>query len=53
MDRPPADPAKMLATWMEWEKGESTPGRVLADLKIAGLREVLVHLATDQASADA
>lgn len=53
MDRPPADPAKMLATWMEWEKGESTPGRVLADLKIAGLREVLEHLASDQAAADA
>lgn len=50
MDRPPADPAKLLAIWMEWEKGDTTPGRVMADLKIAGLREVLEHLA-DPASA--
>lgn len=45
MDRPPADPAKLLATWMEWERGELTPGRVMADLKTGGLREVLEHLA--------
>lgn len=45
MDRPPADPNKLLATWMEWERGESTPGRVLADLKTGGMREVLEHLA--------
>ena len=31
MDRPPSDPAKLLASWMEWEKGEITPGRVMAD----------------------
>ncbi len=51
MDRPPADPNKMLAAWMEWERGESTPGRVMADLKIAGLREVLEHLVAEQAPA--
>jgi len=45
MERPPADPAKMLAAWMAWERGESTPGRVLADLKTAGLRDVLEGLA--------
>jgi hypothetical protein len=45
MDRPPPDPAKLLASWMEWEKGESTPGRVMADLKTGGLRDVLEHLA--------
>lgn len=45
MDRPPADPAKLLASWMEWEKGENTPGRVMADLKTGGLRDVLEHLA--------
>ncbi|HEX2575561.1 MAG TPA: hypothetical protein VHK88_04380 [Aquihabitans sp.] len=44
MERPPADPAKLLAAWMEWENGESSPGRVMADLKTAGLREVLEHL---------
>ena len=31
---------------MEWERGESTPGRVLADLKIAGLRDILDQLAS-------
>lgn len=46
MDRtPPPDPAKLLQTWMEWEAGESTPGRVMADLKTAGLRELLESLA--------
>ena len=45
MDLPPADPRKLLASWMEWEKGETTPGRVMADLKTGGLRQVLEHLA--------
>ena len=53
MDRPPADPAKMLAAWMEWDKGETTPCRVMADLKTAGLREVLEQLVADSAPADA
>lgn len=26
---------------MQWEKGEATPGRVMADLKTAGLRDLL------------
>jgi hypothetical protein len=50
MDRPPADPAKLLASWMEWEKGENTPGRVMADLKTGGLRDVLEHLASAAAA---
>lgn len=50
MERPPADPAKLLAAWMEWETGESTPGRVMADLKTAGLRDVLEHLASGAAA---
>lgn len=45
MELPPADPNKLLAAWMEWEQGESTPGRVMADMKTAGLRQVLEHLA--------
>ena len=53
MDRPPSDPAKLLASWMEWEKGESTPGRVMADLKTGGLREILEQLVADQATAGA
>ena len=39
MDRPPPDPTKMLNEWMEWERGEVTPGRVMANLKTAGLRD--------------
>ena len=45
MDRPPPDPAKLLAQWMEWEKGETPPGRVMANLKTGGLRDLLEGLA--------
>lgn len=45
MDRPPPDPRKLLASWQEWERGESTPGRVMADLKTGGLPELLEQLA--------
>ncbi len=44
MERPPIDPRKLLASWMEWERGEITPGRVMADLKTGGLRDVLEDL---------
>ena len=47
MDLPPPDPKKLLAYWMEWEKGETTPGRVMANLKTSGLRELLERLAAD------
>jgi hypothetical protein len=30
---------------MEWEKGEETPGRVIANLKTSGMRELLEALA--------
>jgi hypothetical protein len=30
---------------MEWERGEATPGRVMANLKTAGLRDLLEALA--------
>ena len=29
---------------MEWERGEATPGRVMANLKTSGLRDLLEHL---------
>jgi len=45
MDLPTPDPAKLLAQWMEWENGELTPGRVLANLKTGGLRRLLEELA--------
>jgi len=41
METPPPDPAALLATWMEWERAESTPGKVLSDLKRGGMRELL------------
>jgi hypothetical protein len=52
MERPPADPTKMLDSWMAWERGENTPGRVMADLKTAGMREILEGLVAAQAPAE-
>ncbi|MEY2966932.1 MAG: hypothetical protein RLY50_982 [Actinomycetota bacterium] len=43
-DRPAPDLNKMLTAWEAWEKGEELPGRVLANLKTAGLAEVLAEL---------
>ena len=37
---------KLLSQWMEWEKGEATPGRVMANLKTGGLRDLLEALAS-------
>lgn len=45
MEIPPPDPQKLLEHWMEFERGETPPGRVLANLKTGGLRDVLEHLA--------
>ena len=45
MDHPAPDPATLLNYWMEWERGDNTPGKVLADLKRAGMRELLEQLA--------
>lgn len=50
MERPPADPVKLLAKWMEWEKGDVTPGRLLADFKTGGMRDLLEHLAEESGS---
>lgn len=50
MDRPPPDPRKLLDHWMEWEKGDTTPGTVLKNLKIAGLRDLLEQLAGEGSS---
>jgi hypothetical protein len=33
--------------WMEWERGENPPGRVMATLKTGGLRELLEQLAAE------
>ncbi len=44
MDRPPPDPSKLLADWMEWEKGETPPGKVMSNLKTHGMRDLLDSL---------
>ena len=41
---PAPDPTKLLASWMEWERGDVTPGRVMANLKTGGLRDLLESL---------
>lgn len=39
---------------MEWERGETPPGRVMSNLKTHGLRDLLESLAAEQrADADA
>jgi hypothetical protein len=45
MQTPPPDPQKLLNHWMEWERGETPPGRVMSNLKTGGLRELLEALA--------
>ncbi|MEY2566378.1 MAG: hypothetical protein QOE35_907 [Actinomycetota bacterium] len=44
---PPPEPVKLLANWMEWERGDETPGQVMANLKKAGMRDLLEQLASD------
>lgn len=43
-EQPPPDIAKLIAAWEEFESGEQPPGKVLANLKTAGLPEVLAQL---------
>ena len=43
-ERPAPDLNKLLTAWEKWESGEQLPGRVLADLKTAGMAEVLAEL---------
>ena len=53
MDAPSPDPAKLLAHWMEWERGETPPGRVMSSLKTGGLRVLLEALVAEGAQAGA
>jgi hypothetical protein len=48
MELPEPDPSKLLQAWMEWERGEVTPGRVMANLKTGGLRQLLEGLVAHQ-----
>lgn len=43
-ERPAPDLNKLINAWEAWERGEETPGRVLANLKTAGLAEILEEL---------
>jgi hypothetical protein len=47
MERPPPNPEKLLAFWMEWERGDTPPGKTLANLKTNGLRDLLEHLVSE------
>ena len=43
-ERPAPDLSKLVVAWEEFERGEQQPGKVLANLKTAGLAEVLAEL---------
>jgi hypothetical protein len=45
VDTPQIDAAKLLAHWMEWERGDTPPGRVMSNLKTDGMKELLESLA--------
>ncbi len=47
MDRPPPNPRKLLTSWMEWERGETPPGRTMSNLKTNGLRDLLEQLVAE------
>ncbi|HEU5083093.1 MAG TPA: hypothetical protein VFU14_07125 [Acidimicrobiales bacterium] len=44
MEIPPPDPRKLLDHWMEWEKGEISPGELMKQLKMGGMRQLLEDL---------
>lgn len=39
------DPVRMLDKWMAWERGETQPGKLVSELKTAGLPDLLRSLA--------
>jgi hypothetical protein len=43
-ERPAPDLIKLQKAWDEFERGEQLPGKVLANLKTAGLDQVLAEL---------
>jgi hypothetical protein len=53
MELPEPDPTKLLQAWMEWEKGEVTPGRVMANLKTGGMRQLLEGLVAQRQASTA
>lgn len=43
-ERPAPDLGKIIDAWEEFEAGEESPGRILANMKTAGLAELLADL---------
>ncbi len=43
-EQPAPDLGKIIAALDEWERGEQTPGRALANMKTAGLPQILAQL---------
>ena len=43
-EQPAPDMDKIHAAWQTWESGEEQPGKTLANMKTAGLAEVLNQL---------
>ncbi|MGI8793871.1 MAG: hypothetical protein ACR2H3_11975 [Acidimicrobiales bacterium] len=52
-ERPPADPARLLEHWKEADVGDLPPGRVIANLKIAGMPDFLRATLTGLQEAEA
>lgn len=43
-EQPAPDLVKLINAWEEFERGEQAPGKVLANLKTAGMARVLAEL---------
>ncbi|HNJ97681.1 MAG TPA: hypothetical protein PLV13_06130 [Ilumatobacteraceae bacterium] len=43
-EAPAPDLGKLITAWEDWERGDQSPGKVLASLKTAGLPQVLQQL---------
>jgi len=52
MENSPADPEKLLTLWNEWERGEVTPGRMVANLKTHGLPDILERLVQEKKASE-
>ena len=46
-EQPAPDLAKIIAALEEWENGDETAGRAMANMKTAGLPSVLAELAAE------
>ena len=50
MEIPPPDPRKLLDHWMEWERGEISPGDLMKQLKMGGMRQLLEEVVSERSS---